>query len=151
MLTAIRVERRLWTGELLLRAGHGELIPLAVRAEPVPGEQGQHLGYLVFASDLRARQDAEAARLRVQDVLLEARKRSREVAADAVTEQGFGEMIDAIMSTARRSLTDIAGETGTPLPSTLAGVEALTRRAAALALQLEGYTASRRNREVAET
>ena len=41
--------------------------------------------------------------------LLEARRRSRETGlVDAATEQGFGEMIDAILSNARRALTDIA-------------------------------------------
>lgn len=152
MLGSLRIERRLWTGELLLRGAPGqEPIPLAVRAEPVPGEQGQDMGYLVFASDQRARKDAEAARRRVQDVLLEARQRSREAAVDPGTAKGFGEMLDAIMTTARRSLTDISGEPGVTLPSATASVEALTRRAAALALQLEGYTASRRSREVSET
>jgi hypothetical protein len=69
------------------------------------------------------------------------------VAIDADTAETFGAMIEAILSTARRSLTDISGEPGTtPLPAAMASVEALTRRAAALALQLEGYAAARRRR-----
>lgn len=145
MLTAIRSERRLWVGELMLKTDSGVPIPLAIRAEPVPGEHGHDLGYVIFGSDQRARHDAEAARRRVQDVLLEARKRTRIVGEDAEMARGFGEMIDAILSTARRSLTDITGEPGTiPLPAAMASVETLTRRAAALALQLESYSAARR-------
>jgi hypothetical protein len=53
-------------------------------------------------------------------------------------------MIDAILTNARRALTDIAGGPGTAPPSAMASVEALTRRAAALALQMEGYAAVRR-------
>jgi PAS domain S-box-containing protein len=147
MLTAIRAERRLWIGELMLRTEQGAEIPLAIRAEPVPGDTGHDLGYVIFGSDQRARRDAEAARRRVQDVLLEAHRRTRTVSVDAETAGGFAEMIEAILSTARRSLTDITGEPGTtPLPAAMASVEALTRRAAALALQLEGYTAASRRR-----
>lgn len=145
MLTAIRGERRLWVGELMLKPESGPDIPLAIRAEPVPGEHGHDMGYVIFGSDQRARHDAEAARRRVQDVLLEARRRSRSVEVGADTARSFGEMIEAILNTARRSLTEISGESGTtPLPAAMANVEALTRRAAALALQLEGYAASRR-------
>lgn len=150
MLRSVRVERRFWSGELLLRAGSQPPIPLAVRAEPVPGEHGHDLGYVIFASDLRARKDAEAAGRRMHDALLEARRRSVDEAGDAETARDFGDMIDAIASTARRSLTEISGEARVPLPAALASVEALTRRAAALALQLESYTASRRSREVSE-
>ncbi len=53
-------------------------------------------------------------------------------------------MIDAILSNARRALTDIAGTPGNAPPSAMASVEALTRCATALALQLEGYAAVRR-------
>ncbi len=111
----------------------------------MPGESGHDLGYVLFVADQRARRDVEATRRRVNDVLLEAQRRSRETPlVDAATAQGFGEMIDAILSNARRALTDIAGTPGNAPPSAMASVEALTRRATALALQLEGYAAVRR-------
>jgi len=149
MLTAVRAEQRPWAGELLLTTPDGERVPLAVRADPVPGDDGLELGCIIFASDERPRRKAEAAQQRVQDSLLEAHRRStRSSPPDADTARGFGAMMDAILSTARRSFTDISGEPGThPLPSALASVEDITRRAAAMALHLEGYTAARRKRQ----
>ncbi len=151
MLSALRSERRAWAGELLLQRGVGTApIPLAVRGEPVPGEAGSDLGCILFATDLRAQRDAEAARRRVHDVMRDARRRSRADAktVDADTARDFSQMIDAILSNARRAMTHIAGgATAEPHPAAMASVEALTRRAAALALQLEGYTAARRRRD----
>ncbi len=151
MLTAVRAEQRPWAGQLFLTTPDGERVPLAVRADPVPGDDGAELGCIVFASDERPRHRAEAAQQRVQDSLLEAhRKSTRTAPTDADTARGFGAMMDAILTTARRSFTDISGEPGThPLPSALASVEDLTRRAAAMALSLEGYTAARRKRQAA--
>lgn len=147
MVTALRVERRLWTGELTLQAPSGAGIPISLRAEPVPGDEGGDLGYVVFATDLRARHDAEAARRRVQDVMIEARRRSRAEAIDSETARTFGHMIEAILAGARRAMTDISVGTGkTPAPHAMASLEALTQRAAELALQLESYAASRRRR-----
>jgi PAS domain-containing protein len=145
MLTALRVDRRLWIGELTLRAGGDLRIPLAVRAEPVPGEDGNDLGYVLFATDLRARHDSEAARQRLQDVIVEARQRSRPEMIDAETTRSFSNMLEAILASARRSVTDVSTSgNATPVPSAMASIESLTRRAAELALQLEGYAASRR-------
>ncbi|MFN8650865.1 MAG: GAF domain-containing protein [Gemmatimonadales bacterium] len=145
MMSALRADRRAWGGELTIRVPGQTAIPIAIRAEPVPGESGHDLGYVLFVADQRARRDVEATRRRVNDVLLEAQRRSRETPlVDAATAQGFGEMIDAILSNARRALTDIAGTPGNAPPSAMASVEALTRRATALALQLEGYAAVRR-------
>ncbi len=145
MISALRVERRLWTGEVGLRGSGGETIPLSLRGEPVPGDSGTDLGYIIFATDQRARRDAEAARRRVQDVLVEARRRSLEEAIDPETARNFSAMLEAILASARRALTDISVSSGAnPMPAAMASVEALTRRAAALALQLEGYAASRR-------
>jgi hypothetical protein len=147
MVTALRVERRLWTGELTLRGPAGATIPISLRAEPVPGDEGGDLGYVVFATDLRARHDAEAARRRVQDVMIEARRRSRAEAIDSDTARTFSHMIEAILAGARRAMTDISVGTGkTPAPAAMASLEALTQRAAELALQLESYAASRRRR-----
>lgn len=146
MLGALRVERRLWQGELRLRAP-GEGIPLAIRAEPVPAEAGTDLGYVLFATDLRARHESEALRQRVHEVMAEASRLSRLEASDAQTARTFGAMLEAIHATARRAVSELAERNHVlPLPATLASVEALTRRAAALALQLESYTVARLNR-----
>lgn len=148
MLHLLRSERRAWAGELMLQRGDGEVIPLAVRGEPVPGESGDDLGCVLFATDLRAQRDAEATRRRVHDVMLEAQRRARTEAAsvDPDTARDFGEVIDTILSNARRAMSNASGASANPHPATMASVEALTRRAAALALQLEGYTAARRQR-----
>ncbi len=146
MLTALRAERRLWSAEMALRSESGQPIPVAVRAEPVPGESGRDLGYIIFATDVRARRDVEAARRRVQDVLRDARSRSLSETGDAEAARNFGEMIEAILNSARRALTEMTGDTRLAAPGAMASIEALTRRAAALALQLEGYAASRRRR-----
>ncbi len=150
MLTMVRAEQRPWAGELCLTTPDGESVPLAVRADPVPGEDGSALGCIVFASDERPRHRAAAAQRRVQDSLLEAHRVSTRSSSDSDTARGFGAMVDAILRTARRSFTDITGEPGTrPLPSVLASVEDLTRRAAAMAMNFEGYAAARRRRHAA--
>lgn len=148
VISLLRSERRAWAGELTLRTGEGGLIPLAVRGEPVPGESGDDLGCVLFATDLRAQRDAEASRRRVHDVMLEAQRRTQTEALqfDPETAKDFGEMIDTILSNARRAMSSGARASANAHPATMASVEALTRRAAALALQLEGYTAARRQR-----
>jgi hypothetical protein len=150
MLTMVRAEQRPWAGELCLTTPDGESVPLAVRADPVPGDDGSALGCIIFASDERPRHRAAAAQRRVQDSLLEAHRVSTRSSSDSDTARGFGAMVDAILRTARRSFTDITGEPGTrPLPSVLASVEDLTRRAAAMAMNFEGYAAARRRRHAA--
>lgn len=146
MLTALRAERRLWSAELSLRGEGGHPIPVSIRGEPVPGENGRDLGYVIFATDVRARRDAEAARRRVHDVLRDARQRSISETSDTKTAKDFREMIEAILNSARRALTEMTGDARMAAPGAMASIEALTRRAAALALQLEGYAASRRKR-----
>lgn len=148
MLHLLRSERRAWAGELTLQRADGHSIPLAVRGEPVPGESGDDLGCVLFATDMRAQRDAEATRRRVHEVMLDAQRQARTGpgAIDPDTARDFGEVIDTILSNARRALSNGAGTAANPHPATMASVEALTRRAAALALQLEGYTAARRQR-----
>jgi len=66
---------------------------------------------------------------------------------DAETSRSFSNMLEAILASARRSVTDVS-TSGPSVPGagTMASIEALTRRAAAIALQLEGYAASRRRK-----
>ena len=70
LLTRLSSDRQTWRGELRLTrgAGAGDL-PVAVRADPVPGLRGDVLGYIFIFSDLRQQREARAARARLEQAI----------------------------------------------------------------------------------
>ncbi len=121
-----------WRGEwpLLPAAAGGTVLPVAVRAERVPGRDGRPLGIIVTLTDLRElRRTAEARRQLEASLAAVTGQRADGRAADAV--------IGAILTNASLAAMDIADSSGgPPVAPVLAELEDQARRASALYAQL---------------
>jgi PAS domain-containing protein len=138
-------DRRSWRGELPLDAGAGQSVPLAVRADVIPRLDGAGaLGYIVLITNLSERREADAALDRVQRAILDVQ---RPLAAPEIRTGGnaeFQELIHAVLASASLAVMEVAEETDGPaVVPTLDGLEASTKRAADLALQMIAYASER--------
>jgi light-regulated signal transduction histidine kinase (bacteriophytochrome) len=148
-LHRMRVDRQPWRGEMRLTRGTGQELPVAVRADPVPGLHGGMLGYILLFTDLRAHREAGAVRSRLERVLTTSRP---QVQADGmtagVTEQ-FNRLLGAILTNSTVAMAQLTDGSHTATTGELLReLEATTRRAAALTAQL--LDAVSRDREVPE-
>ncbi len=118
-----------WRGEWSLRQGHGMAVPVAVRAEVVPGRDGALLGCILTLADLSDSRRTAEARRHLEDSLQLASLGARN--ADAV--------IGAILTNASLAAMDIAdGSAGPTVAPLLEELEASARRAALLYAQIRG-------------
>lgn len=126
----VRAELRPWRGELALRRADGSVLPVAVRAEPVPASDHALLGTIFIFEDLSDAKRADAARTRLDAALSRTHHAVR--AADGQA------LLDALLANAGLAAMDIA-EGGAPaaVPPLLDAVEASTARAAALLARIE--------------
>ena len=130
-----------WVGEMELRSNGGGRIPVALRADPVPAQDGGNLGYILMITDLTSRRELEAARLRLSRAMGEAEGSEAQERAQGELNQ----VIDAIMRNARMAVMHIhANETDTPHSLAIRDVEALTRRASDLTRQMVAFASRRR-------
>jgi light-regulated signal transduction histidine kinase (bacteriophytochrome) len=120
-----------WRGELAVHDGAGGCLPVAVRAEAVPGRNGVQLGCVVTLNDLRdTRRTAEARRqLEAALISVGARARHSSGPADAV--------MGAILTNASLAAMDVADAPGGPNAAPLLEeLEASAQRAATLYARL---------------
>ena len=138
MVHGVRNERRPWRGELALVAGDGVSVPVAVRADQVPGPHGTALGFIVMLTDLTARKATEAARLRLQHAILRAQQPALPGARDLPPDlQG---LMAAIWANAGVAVSEIADAvTVASVAPLLREVEDSTRHAAHLTSILSSY------------
>ena len=129
-LAAVRGAHQSWRGELALRPRDGEApLPVGLRAECVPGRDGQVLGCIVVLTDLRGSRRVDAARQHLEQSLQRAGLGRRE---DGAGSQADG-VIGAILTHASLAAMDIADGAGGPgVAPLLEEVEASARRATAL-------------------
>lgn len=121
-----------WRGEwaLLPAAAGGAALPVAVRAERVPGRDGRPLGIIVTLTDLRELRRTAEARRQLEASLAAV---SGDVADGHVTDAVIG----AILTNASLAAMDIADSSGgPPVAPVLAELEDQARRATALYAQL---------------
>ena len=134
-LAATRQRHQAWRGELTLvrhcEPGQApcEPVPVGVRAEGVPGRDGQALGTIIVLADLSDSRRADQARHHLEQSLQRAGQGGRSAHDDALADQ----LIGAILSNASLAAMDIAdsaaGPTVAPL---LEEVEASAHRATVL-------------------
>ncbi|WP_395703250.1 GAF domain-containing protein [Aquabacterium sp.] len=126
-LRSLRHTRQPWRGELALLRPEGEPVPVALRAEIVPGRDGTLLGFIVTLTDLSESRRAAAARRQLEESLQPA-------ARDA------DEVVRAIVTNASLAAMDIAdGSVGPSVAPLLNEVELSTQRAAALYARIRGF------------
>lgn len=146
ILQRIGSERQAWRGDLrLLHGGSGEL-PVAVRADPVPGLNGDIVGYILLFTDLRLQREARAARARFERTIAESQAGAPLGGVAEMLTQDFDQLLSAIManaSSAIMQITDSSAEASTGM--LMQELERATRRAAELTAQILGTVS--RNRQ----
>jgi PAS domain S-box-containing protein len=121
----VRAEQRPWHGELALRRPDGSVLPVAMRAEPVPARDRTLLGCILIFDDLSEAKRADAARARLEAVL-------SQVGRAPQAPDGH-DLVGAIIANASLAAMDIAeGGSGPAVAPLLQEVEASTARATAL-------------------
>ena len=141
MLRAVLEDRQSWRGELVLEAGAGAAVPLAVRADVIARLDGSGaLGHIVLVTNLSDRREAAAARTRLQRAILDAQQPLAAAGGAPGEATEFHDLIRAVLSNASLAMTEVADESAGPavMPA-LDGLEASTRRAADLTLQMISY------------
>jgi PAS domain S-box-containing protein len=141
-LAAVQERKAPWRGEMTIARATGDPLPVAVRAEFVPGRDGTLLGFIVTLFDLRDSKRAAAARRHLEESMqLAARGQSLSAPAGGLARDP-DEVIGAILTNASLAAMDIAdGSVGTPVVTLLEELETSTQRAAALYEQMRAFAA----------
>ncbi|MEP6781679.1 MAG: GAF domain-containing protein [Gemmatimonadaceae bacterium] len=146
ILQRVNIARQPWRGELRLTHGASGEIPVAVRADPVPGLSGDVLGYILIFTDLRQQREARAVRARLERAIAESHVEAPLGPVAAMLTQDFDQLLSAILANASAAImqiTDSSAEASTG--SLLRELEGATRRAAELTAQILGTVS--RNRQ----
>ena len=124
-----------WRGEwAILQAAQGATLPVAVRAEAVPGRDGQLLGFIVVLDDLRDKHRTAEARRHLEASLLMA---GANQAAGRPTDAVLG----AILTNASLAAMDIAdAASGPTVALLLQELEASAERATAPYARIRGFS-----------
>jgi chemotaxis family two-component system sensor kinase Cph1 len=131
-LEQMRSTQHGWRRELDVLAADGHAVPMAVHAEPISGNDGRLLGFVVTLTDLREARRADTARLNLESSL--------RVAAQSTASEA-DEVISAILTNASLAAMDIAdARGGPPVAPLLQELETSTRRAAGLYAQIRSFT-----------
>jgi chemotaxis family two-component system sensor kinase Cph1 len=129
-LDAMLVQRTGWRAELALVQPAGRPLPVAVRAEVVPGRDGDLLGYLLILVDLTERDRAAVARRHLAESLDRA---ARDAAAPALMPLEPDPVVAAILNNASLAAMDMADGTASPaIAPMLEDLEASALRATRL-------------------
>jgi light-regulated signal transduction histidine kinase (bacteriophytochrome) len=119
-----------WRGEWAVARHAGTALPVAVRAEAVPGRDGELLGFILTLTDLSGSRRTAEARRHLEDTLEVSANKAHH--ADAV--------INAILTNASLAAMDIADAAGSPpVAPLLQELEASAQRATALYAQIRGF------------
>ncbi len=146
MVRALVDRRQSWRGELPLDAGGGVTIPVAVRADVIPRLDGfGALGHIVLVTSLSERQEAEAMRQRVHRAILEAQRPLARIDHVPLTRDADSQdLVKVVTASASLAVMEVAEEAGSSnVVPALDGLEAASRRATDLAVQMIVYAAHR--------
>lgn len=138
ILQRIGVERQPWRGEIRLTNGTAGDLPVAVRADPVPGLRGEIVGYIMIFTDLRQQREARDTRARLERAIAESSGAPLGGVA-AMLSSDFDKLLSAVLANASAAIlqiTDTTAEASTGL--LLRELEGATRRAAELTAQILG-------------
>lgn len=138
-LEQLRTLGRSWRGEIGLRRGDHDCVPLLVRADPVLSTPSEVLGYVVLLTDVRQRQRAERARQRFQSGVLEPRK-AMAVPLESREDLLYRKLFSSLVQNAQLAALEIAdGVDLERVPDMLEGVQASVSRTAELLEHLIWY------------
>ncbi len=140
-LSMLRAGQPPWRGELALTREGDASLPVAVRAETVPGRDGTLLGFIVTLFDLRDSKRAATARRHLEESM----QRAAQGHGLSQSIDGTGHIADevmaAILTNASLAAMDIAdGPIGALAATFLEELETSTHRAASLYEQIRTFT-----------
>jgi light-regulated signal transduction histidine kinase (bacteriophytochrome) len=142
ILGTLRKQRAPWRGELGLITRDQEPLPVAMRADVLPGEGASILGFIVTLSDLRAKKLLESARRHFESVVLQAQRSetSEDNRTSAQLLREPDEVLRAMIANANVAAMEIADAAGeSSVTGLLEELENSTQRAAMLYRQLKPY------------
>ncbi|MFO1057948.1 MAG: GAF domain-containing protein [Dongiaceae bacterium] len=123
---------RAWRGEVQLRGGRQEAMPLLVRADPVTAAPGRVLGFVLLFTDLTERKAAEVARRRFQNLVLERRRIGAE-RLDLKADLVYQELVASVVENAQLAALEVTdGLDLARMPGLLQSIHASALRTAGL-------------------
>ena len=143
MVRAVMDEERSWRGELMLDAGGGVVVPLAIRADVIPRLDGLGaLGRIVLVTNMTEGREAEAARDRVHRAIRDAQRPLHEPEIPFSESIDFRELLEAVLEHASLAVMEVAedADSATVVP-TLGDLEASMKRLSELTRQMSAYAA----------
>ena len=137
VLQRLNVDRLPWRGELRLVRGMGAEVPVALRADPVPGLRGDVLGFIFIFTDLRHQREARVVRARLERAIADSHVRPPLGGVAAMMTQDFDDLLTAILANASAAIMQITDASAEDTAGDLLKeLEAATRRAADITMQL---------------
>ena len=128
-----------WRGELGLVCGPGRVLPVALRADMVPGPNGTVLGFILILTDLSGPKKAERARQHLEHLLYQVAHPDLRV-EDGRPVLDADEVVSAIIANASIAALDIAdGAAGEAVAPLFEELEISAQRAAGLYGRLRAY------------
>ncbi|MGA2553011.1 MAG: GAF domain-containing protein [Burkholderiaceae bacterium] len=131
VFAALQNEHRVWRGELNLELEGRAALPVAMRAEVVPGPSNGILGFVLTFNDLTERARGAAAREHFERAITVAARSA--LSTDVVDPHEADRLMSAILTSASLAAMDIADATiGPSVASLLGEIEESAKRAAEL-------------------
>jgi PAS domain S-box-containing protein len=135
-LDELFAKRRPWRGEVSLLKPSGTSLPLLVRADAVLSPDGGNLGFLLLFSDQTTHKEAERARLRFQEDIVE-RQALRTQRLDSASDLLYRKLLASIVENAQLAALEITdGMDITDIPALLEGLRISVARTAETLEQL---------------
>ncbi|MEQ8234362.1 MAG: GAF domain-containing protein [Gammaproteobacteria bacterium] len=131
-LDTLLTARQPWHAEVAFAAGTSETLPLLVRADPVISPRQKLLGFVVLLTDVSVQKNAERARARFQERIIDRDRLSRlRLTADADAQ--FRKLMAAIVDNAQLAALEITdGLNPARMPQMLDGVQSSVERSTEL-------------------
>lgn len=143
VLQTLTSEHETWRGDAELHRPDGSVTPVNLRAEIVPGRDGEAVGFILIVTDLTDARRAMAARLQLEASLAEAGLEYLEQVADDDVSREPDAVFGALLANASIAAMDIMdARYGTEIAPLLTELEQSTRRAAALYRQARQFSAA---------
>jgi PAS domain S-box-containing protein len=144
-LGALQQGQANWRGELALARAGADPLPVSVRAEAVPGRDGQPLGFVVTLFDLSHNKRAAAARQHLEQTMQQSMQlalHGHRLRPDDSPSAVADPLLGAILTNASLAAMDIAdGSLGAPVAPLLEELEQSTQRATALYTLIRNFSA----------
>ena len=143
-LAALQRGQATWRGEMALACKSGESIPVAVRAEAVPGRDGRPLGFVITLFDLSHNRRAAAARRHLEQSMQQSMQlalHGQRLRPGDPPGASADPLLGAILTNASLAAMDIAdGTLGAPVAPLLEELETSTQRATALYALIRNFS-----------